>query len=112
MNIPRFPLVAATCGLLLTVAPAAFADGKEYQMTGPIVSMTETTLVVQKGKSKENWEFTKSPATEGGADLKVGDRITVKYSMVASSVEEKPDKTAKPAASPAPSGSPAASPAK
>ena len=114
---------AAACSLLLSLAPAGFAAPKDYQVTGPIVSMTDTTIVVMKGK--ESWELSKDAALKpaDGSALKVGDKVTVHYTMMATTVETKPapaekkamDKTAgkKAAASPAPASSPApaASPA-
>ena len=79
-----FAAVAA-CGVLLSAASAAFAGPKDYQFTGPIVSMTDTTLVVQKGK--ENWEFAKDATTKVPADAKVGDKVTVHYVMNVQSIE-------------------------
>ena len=76
---------AAVGGLLFSAASAASAGPKDYQFTGPIISMTDTTLVVQKGK--ENWEFAKDGSTKLPADAKVGDKITVHYVMHAESVE-------------------------
>ena len=56
--------------------------------------MTHTTLVVQKGK--EQWEIARDANTKTTGDLKVGDKITVHYTMTAVSVEDKG--AAKPAA--------------
>ena len=75
----------AVSGLLFSAASAAFAGPKDYQFTGPIISITDTTLVVQKGK--ENWEFAKDATTKLPADAKVGDKITVHYVMHAETVE-------------------------
>ena len=85
MNPLRTTFAAAVaCGLLFSAA-SAWADTKDYQFTGPIVSMTDTTLVVQKGK--ENWEFAKDAATKLPADAKVGDKVTVHYVMHAEAVD-------------------------
>ncbi len=75
-------------GWLLCAAPLAFAGPpKEYPMTGPIIALTDTTLVVQQAKTKESWEFARTPDTKGMTNLKVGDRVTVHYAMHAVWVE-------------------------
>lgn len=79
-------LVAAG-SLLLAGVSAALAAPKDYQVTGPIISMTDTTLVVQKGK--EQWEIAKNSNTTGVEGLRVGDKITVHYTMTAALVESK-----------------------
>jgi hypothetical protein len=75
--------------LLSFAAAPAFAAVKTYQVTGPVVSMTADTITVQKGK--ENWEIAKGSAAIP-ADVKVGSRVTIYYSMTAASVEAKPEK--------------------
>lgn len=117
MNKP-FLSLAAACGLLLPFAPAGFAAPSDYQVTGPIVSMTDTTVVVMKGK--ENWELAKDATLKpaDGSELKVGDKVTIHYTMTAKTVEkkeaakrEKKPPTDKKAAGAAPAASPMASPA-
>lgn len=66
------------------VASSAFA-AKSYQVTGPVLEVTPTAIVVQKGKEK--WEISRD-ATQG-ADVKVGDKVTVEYTMAAKSIESK-----------------------
>ena len=107
--------LVAVCSLLLTGLTPAFADATDYQVTGPVLSMTDTTITVQKGKEK--WEINKGTVA-GAADLKVGDKVTVHYTMTATTIEAKPAakagatkaaaKAAKPAADAAPASSPAA----
>ena len=108
--------LVAVCSLLLAGLTAAPADVADYQVTGPILSITDTTITVQKGKEK--WEIAKGAATTGAADLKVGDKVTVHYTMTATTVESKPagPKAAKkgaktPPAPAAAASSPAAAPA-
>ena len=118
-----FLSLAAACGLLLPLAPAGSAAPSDYQVTGPIVSMTDTTVTVMKGK--ENWELAKDASLKpaDGSTLNVGDKVTIHYTMTAKTVEKKdPAKREKkpptdkkaagvtPAASPAASASPAAQP--
>ena len=104
----------AVCSLLLAGVTAAFADATDYQVTGPILSMTDTTITVQKGKEK--WEINKGTATTGAADLKVGDKVTIHYTMTATTVEAKPAAGGKGTAkgaktAPSPAAAPASSPA-
>ena len=123
MKKPFLSLTAA-CGLMLSLVPAGTAAPKDYQVTGPIVSMTDTTIVVKKGQ--EDWEVSKDAALKpaDGSELKVGDKVTIHYTMMAKSIEAKKDvrkekqppkdkgTTTKAAASPAasPMASPSASP--
>lgn len=95
MHSIRLSLAAAACGLVLSLAPAALAAPREYQITGPIISMTDTAIVMQKGKTKETWEIARTADSKGFADVKVGDRVTVKYFMTANSAELKPERAPK-----------------
>ncbi len=106
--------LAAACGLLLPFAPAGLAAPSDYQVTGPVVSMTDTTVVVKKGQ--ENWELAKDASLKAadGSELKVGDKVTIHYTMMAKSVEKQDAKREKPPtdrkkAGAAPAASPAAS---
>jgi cytochrome c1 len=75
--------------LAIAVAGSAWA----YQVTGPVLEVTDTKIVVQKGKEK--WELARTPDTKVKGDLKVGSQVTVEYSMTAKSVDVKPVKTKK-----------------
>jgi len=83
-------LIAAA---LLSLAPALHAGPNTYQVTGPILSLTDTTIVVQKGK--DPWEIARTPATKITGDLKVGAKVTIQYTMTAVSVDVKPAKATK-----------------
>lgn len=72
--------------LAIAVASSAWA----YQVTGPVLEVTDTKIVVQKGKEK--WEIARTPDTKVSGQLKVGSQVTVEYSMTAKSVEVKPAK--------------------
>ena len=78
--------------LTLLTASQAFA-AKSYQVTGPITAVTATSITVQKGK--ESWELSKDASTTGPTDLKVGDKVTVYYSMSAQKIEAKEAKPSK-----------------
>ena len=69
-------------------ASAAFAaDVRTYQVTGPVVSVTDTSITVQKGK--DNWEIGKSADTKTTGDIKPGEKVTIMYRMTAASIEAK-----------------------
>ena len=74
------------------LSTSAFA-AKGYQVTGPVLDVSPTTITVQKGK--ETWEIAKDAATKGAADVKKGDKVTVYYTMSAQEIEVKADKKAK-----------------
>ena len=95
-------LAAASLALNAT----AFAAGaKTYQVTGPVLEVTDTMIAVQKGKDR--WEINRDSNTKVSGDLKVGEKVTVTYTMSASDVAVKAAKGAKKEAA-----SPAASPKK
>ena len=87
--------------------PTTFASpaATDYQATGPVVSIDDAKIVIQKGK--EAWQINRSAATKvsGGTmeQIKPGAKVTVHYTMSATQVEIKPEKTGK--AAPVVSGS-------
>ena len=58
-----------------------------YQVTGPVLEMTDTKIVVQKGNEK--WEIARDATTKMKGEAKVGDKVTVEYKMTATSIEAK-----------------------
>jgi hypothetical protein len=82
MNFVRSLVVAVA----LAVASSAWA----YQVTGPVLEVSDSKIVVQKGKEK--WEIARTPDTKITGDLKVGSKVTIEYSMTAKSVDVKADK--------------------
>jgi hypothetical protein len=70
----------------------AAADAKAYQVTGPVLEVTDSYIVVQKGEQK--WELALDKSTKGPKP-KVGDKVTVYYTMTATEIEAKPAKPAK-----------------
>jgi len=79
---------AALVGLFLLVACSLQAkEVKAYQVTGPVLELTPTKIVVQKGDDK--WELIRTPETKVPANLKVGDKVTIHYTMTADDVEIK-----------------------
>jgi len=80
--------------ILILVLPtfASAAAVKTYQVTGPVLEVTDTSIVVQKGKDR--WELARDKDTNVGGDLKVGDKVTIEYRMTATKVEVKQSKKA------------------
>jgi hypothetical protein len=89
----------------LATVSTGFAGGPStYQVTGPVLEVSDTVIAVQKGKDR--WEIARAADTKVTGEIKVGAKVTITYTMTATTVEVKPDKAAKaakPAASPAPS---------
>jgi hypothetical protein len=74
--------------VLLLIAAVAFAESiKTYQVTGPVLEIKDTMIVVQKGKDK--WEIAKDANTKVKGDLKVGAKVTIQYEMKATDIEVK-----------------------
>ena len=85
-----FSLVAAGT---LALSSTAFAGAKSYQVTGPIMEVNDSMIVVTKGK--ERFEIDRDASTKVTGDLKVGDKVTIMYTMTAKEVELKADKSEK-----------------
>jgi len=94
MNITKKYWLEMVCGAALLVASSVgAADARRYQVTGPVLEVTPTTITVQKGNDK--WEINRDANTKIKGDLKVGSKVTIYYSMVATEVEVKPAKATK-----------------
>ena len=79
--------------VLGALAAPALAATKTYQVTGPVLEVTDDAVTVQKGKEK--WEIARTPDTKVTGELKKGEKVTVEYRMTATSVEVKAGKAAK-----------------
>lgn len=58
-----------------------------YQVTGPVTAVDDTMITVMKGKEK--FEVARDSSTKVTGDLKVGDKVTVSYTMTAKEIEVK-----------------------
>jgi hypothetical protein len=91
-------LVSAILCLLLPNSVAAARRksippvAKTYQVTGPVLEVTNDMIVVQKGK--ERWEVGRDSGTKVNGDLKVGSNVTIQYRMTAVVVDVKAAKAA------------------
>ena len=79
-------LLIATTALLFS-ATAALAAPHTYQVTGQVLEVTDKKIVISKGK--ENWEIARDASTKVPADVKVGSKVTIEYSMAAVDVTDK-----------------------
>ena len=69
----------------LTTASMALA--KDYQVTGPVVDVKDDVIIVKKGA--DNWEIARDKDTKTTGEIKKGDRVMIKYKMIATSIEGK-----------------------
>jgi hypothetical protein len=77
----------AVFALLVALAGPALADDHNYQVTGPVLAVTDTAITVKKGGSP--WTVSRDSGTQVTGDLKVGAKVTIKYHMVADTVAVK-----------------------
>ena len=85
-----FSLLAAAS---LAFSGLAFAGAKTYEVTGPVLEVNDSMIVVQKGKDR--WEINRDANTKVTGDVKVGDKVHVTYTMSATDVEVKAGKSGK-----------------
>ena len=71
----------------LILSASAFAAPKTYQVTGPILAVTDTSITVKKGT--ETWEVARDSSTKVTGALKVGSKVTIEYTMTAVNAEVK-----------------------
>jgi len=77
--------IAAVLFILVAILTVgAYGAAKSYQFTGVVKTAEGDTFTVQKSAS-ETWEFSKDASTKG--TIKVGDKVTVHYKMIATEVE-------------------------
>lgn len=77
-------LSVLAAGLTLGVQAAGVAT---YQATGPVLELTDAKIVIQKDDGK--WEIARTADTKVTGDLKVGAKVTIKYTMTAATVAVK-----------------------
>jgi len=78
--------VGLLAAAMLLAAPMAMA----YQVTGPVLEVTDTKIVVQKGKEK--WELARNANTKVEGELKKGAKVTIEYTMTATNIAVKEEK--------------------
>ena len=93
MKTVRFIVAAIAVAGCLSVAPSFAASPDKYQVTGEVVEVSDSMIVVMKGK--ERFEIARDAGTKVEGSLAKGSKVTIKYKMTATSVEVKPEKAAK-----------------
>jgi hypothetical protein len=83
--VKRILSLFAAAFLLTSVAIAA--GPKDYQVTGPVLDVSDDIITVQKGSEK--WEIGRNKDTKINGDLKKGSKVTIQYKMTATSVDVK-----------------------
>ena len=81
----RFVIVLAVFAMLVSAA-VSMAAVKTYQFTGTVKVVDKDSFTVEKSAT-ETWTFSSDASTKGAP--KVGDKVTVTYKMVATTVEKK-----------------------
>jgi hypothetical protein len=91
--LTRKSLALTPLALLAFTGSLWAAQAKTYQVTGPVVSMTDSTITVKKGK--DNWEIGRDGSTKVTGEVKEGAKVTVQYRMTATDIEAKSAPAAK-----------------
>jgi len=79
--------------LLASLVAAAFlaagwiALAKAYQVTGPVVEVKNDVIIVKKGN--DNWEIARDKDTKTTGEIKKGEKVMIKYKMIATAIEGK-----------------------
>jgi hypothetical protein len=76
------------------VATLAWAGVRTYQVTGPLVDVTDSKIVVMKGQ--ERWEVARDAGTQVSGELKPGAKVTIVFRMTATAVTVKEAEAPKP----------------
>jgi len=83
-------------GLLAFGGAVQAGTVKSYQVTGPVLEISDTMIVVEKTEGKnERWEIARDASTKITGDVKVGAKVKITYTMTATEVEVKAGKAAK-----------------
>jgi hypothetical protein len=85
-------IVSAAVVVFFIFSGVSAAGQKDYQVTGVVKEVRGDVIVVDKGG--ENWEVAKDKDTKVVGEVKVGSKVTMKYTMTAKSVEVKEEKKA------------------
>ena len=80
-------ILSMFAAVLLLASVAMAAGPKDYQVTGPVLDVSDDIITVQKGSDK--WEIGRNKDTKINGDLKKGSKVTIQYKMTASSVDVK-----------------------
>jgi hypothetical protein len=90
MNRIRFVTAVLAVAGFLFASPSFAAQPDKYQVTGTVDEVSDSMIVVMKGK--ERFEIARDAGTKVEGTLAKGSKVTVKYKMTATSVEVKGEK--------------------
>ena len=93
-------LLASLIAAALLATPRSAVAPKTYQVTGPVLNLTNDMITVQKGSEK--WEIARDGSTKVTGDLKTGAKVMVEYRMTAATITVQPAAAAKAKAPAAP----------
>ena len=71
----------------LVTASVPITLAKDYQVTGPVVDIKDDVIIVKKGS--DNWEIARDKDTKTTGEIKKGDKVMIKYKMIATTIEGK-----------------------
>lgn len=74
---------------ILFLGTASFAAAKDYQVTGPVLDVKDNAITIKAEKFNETWEIERDKDTKTTGEIKKGDRVTIKYKMTATNIENK-----------------------
>ncbi|MBC8131934.1 MAG: hypothetical protein H7X95_03060 [Deltaproteobacteria bacterium] len=74
---------------LLAGNVAAAGPIKTYQVTGPVLEVTDTVITVEK--DNEKWQIARDKETKVTGELKPGAKVTIQYRMSATTIDVKAD---------------------
>ena len=69
------------------LAAGSMALAKDYQVTGPVIDVKDDVIIVKKGS--DNWEIARDKDTKATGEIKKGDKVMIKYKMIATTIEGK-----------------------
>jgi hypothetical protein len=92
MKLIRLVIAVFAVAGFLFASPSFAASPDKYQVTGEVVEVSDSMIVVMKGK--ERFEIARDAGTKVEGSLAKGSKVTVKYKMTATSVEVKAGKAA------------------
>jgi hypothetical protein len=82
-------LALAVLSSILVAAPAVrtVAAVNTYQVTGPVLEVSNDKITVQKGK--ETWELARDANTKVTGTITKGTKVTIHYRMIANDITVK-----------------------
>ncbi len=92
----RYLLIVLIVATLYGTPAVQAAPLKVHQVTGPVRSLTERMIQIQKGQ--DMWQIERRPSSYLPSGIKVGSSVTVEYTMVAVRVARRGKKAGHPKA--------------